>query len=90
MADLDPGEATTLAAAAPLGAGCLVLLDDPPARQRARALGLRIAGTAGVLLIAKQRGLIPAVRPLIEALMNADFRLSAEVVATVLEDADEA
>lgn len=48
------------------------------------------AGTAGVLLIAKKRGLIPAVRPLLEALMNADFRLSGEVVTTVLEDAGEA
>lgn len=90
LTDLDRGEATTLAAATPLGARCLVLLDDPLARQRARALGLRIAGTAGVLLIAKKRRLIPAVRPLLEALMNQDFRLSVEVVATVLEDAGEA
>ena len=90
LADLDEGEATTLAAAAPLGARCLVLIDDPLARRRARALGLSIVGTAGVLLIAKKRRLIPAVRPLLEALMNRDFRLSAQVVAAVLEEAGEA
>ncbi len=90
LADLDEGEATTLAAAASLDTGCLVLIDDPVGRQRARELGLPIAGTAGVLLTAKKRGLIPAVRPLLEALMNADFRLSGQVVTTVLEDAGEA
>ena len=90
LADLDEGEATTLAAAAALGTGCLVLIDDPVGRQRARALGLPIAGTAGVLITAKKRGLIPAVRPLLEALMNADFRLSHQVVTTVLEEAGEA
>jgi predicted nucleic acid-binding protein len=90
LADLDAGEATTLAAAAALGTGCLVLIDDPVGRQRARALGLPIAGTAGVLITANNRGLIPAVRPLLDALMNADFRLSAELVATMLEAAGEA
>ena len=90
LPDLGEGEATTLAAAAPLGARCLVIIDDPLARRRARALGLSIVGTAGVLLIAKRRRLIPAVRPLLEALMNRDFRLSAQVVATVLEEAGEA
>lgn len=89
LADLDEGEASTLAAATALDADCLVLVDDPVARQRARARGLSITGTAGVLLIAKRRGLIPRVRPLLEALMNAHFRLSAEVVTAVLEDADE-
>ena len=90
FADLDGGEATTLAAAASIKGTCLVLVDDPLARQRALALGVPIAGTAGILLIAKKRGLIPAVRPLLEKLMNAEFRLSAQVVTTVLEDAGEA
>lgn len=59
LVDLGAGEATTLAAAAHAGAGCLILIDDPVARQRASALGLRMTGTAGVLLTAKQRGLNP-------------------------------
>lgn len=84
------GGATTLTAAARTGARCLVLIDDPVARHRARTLGLSITGTAGALLIAKRRKLIPAVRPLLEALMQADFRLSAQVVAAVLEEAGEA
>lgn len=89
LADLDKGEATTLAAAARAGTRCLVLIDDPVARHRAGTLGLSITGTAGVLLIGKRRRLIPAVRPLLETLMQADFRLSAQVVATVLEEAGE-
>ena len=89
FADLDAGEATTLAAACSLGPSCLVLMDEVCGREQARALGLAVTGTAGVLFVAKQRGLIPALRPFFEALMRADFRLSTEVVRTVLEDAGE-
>ena len=73
LADLDDGEATTLAAASCADAPCLVLIDDPVARRRARQLGLSVTGTAGLLLAAKRRGLITAVRPLLEGLMRADF-----------------
>jgi hypothetical protein len=90
LADLDDGEATTLAAASCADAPCLVLIDDPVARRRARQLGLSVTGTAGLLLAAKRRGLITAVRPLLEGLMRADFRHSAEVVTAVLEEAGEA
>jgi hypothetical protein len=89
LADLGDGEATTLAAAVVAGGPCLVLLDDPVARTRAQQLGLSVTGTAGLLLTAKRRRLIPAVRPLLEALMCADFRLSGEVVAAILEEAGE-
>jgi hypothetical protein len=64
-------------------------MDEICGREQARALGLAVTGTAGVLFVAKRRGLIPALRPFFEALIRADFRLSTEVVRTVLEDAGE-
>jgi predicted nucleic acid-binding protein len=86
---LAPGETATLNVARGLRAGCLVLLDDAAARAEARALGIAVTGTAGVLLVARQRNLIPAVRPRLEKLFTAGFRMSPGVIGAVLEEAGE-
>ena len=48
-----------------------ILLDDDPARKLAVQLGLPVIGTAGVLVLAKERQLIPAVRPCLDALIDS-------------------
>jgi uncharacterized protein len=45
-------------------------LDDKLARQMARRLGVPVTGTIGVLLRAKQLGLIVELRPLIARLQS--------------------
>ncbi|MEA2526091.1 MAG: hypothetical protein QOF73_3318, partial [Thermomicrobiales bacterium] len=45
-----------------------VVLDDEAARRLAIALGLPVIGTLGILVLAKQEGIVAAVRPLVEAL----------------------
>ncbi|MBW1717328.1 MAG: DUF3368 domain-containing protein [Deltaproteobacteria bacterium] len=52
--------------------------------------GFRLRGTAGVLLRAKQNGLVPALKPLIERLLDFDFRLKPDFVKATLELAGEA
>lgn len=37
-------------------------------------------GTVGLLLAAKQEGLIPAIGPLLEQMLAHDYRLAAELV----------
>lgn len=86
---LGAGETATLNAATQIGPGCLVLMDDAAARAEAQALGLNVTGTAGVLLIARRRKLIPKVRPLLERLVGAGFRMSPGVIDAVLEAARE-
>lgn len=55
------------------------------------ALGLRVTGLLGVLAEAKRAGLIERVKPVIEDLRErAGFWISAELVAQVLGDLDEA
>jgi len=54
---LGPGEREALALAIEIRAE-RILLDDLPARRVARALGLPMTGTAGVLLVAKRHALI--------------------------------
>jgi hypothetical protein len=67
-----------------------VILDDLTARTFGRALGLEVVGTGAVLYLAKMRGLVPAVRPLLDALLATGFRLSPKVYLTLLRAAGEA
>jgi predicted nucleic acid-binding protein len=66
---LDAGESEALALAIELRAD-LVLLDEKRARAAALHHSLSLTGTLGILIEAKRRGMIPAVRPLMEKLLN--------------------
>ena len=89
IADLGPGESEVLALATN-HPSALVILDDKLARRIAEMQGFRLTGTAGVLLRAKQKGLVPALKPVIERLLDLDFRLKPDLVKTTLELAGEA
>lgn len=85
---LDQGEAEVLALAE-AHPPRLVVIDELRGRRYAQRLGLPLTGTLGILLLAKERGLIPAVAPLVQELLDAGLYLSPELVAQVLEMADE-
>lgn len=85
---LDPGEAEALVLAQEMGADWL-LLDEIKARAAARRLSLPIIGTAGLLVAAKDHGLLPQVKPLLDNLQTHDFRLSEQVYQTILKQAGE-
>jgi len=70
--------------------GALLLLDDRDARRHGRALGLEISGTLGVLLLAKERGALDAVRPVLDRLQALRFRLDDRTRQIVLDLANEA
>jgi predicted nucleic acid-binding protein len=70
--------------------GCRRLsVDDLQVRRLAKDLGLAVVGTAGVLFAAKQRGFIAAVRPPLDALRAAGFRLRKDVYDEILKAAGE-
>ncbi len=64
-----------------IGAG--LLADDLSARRLASAQGVAVIGTRGALAIARQRGLIDQLAPLIERLRAGGQRLSHAAVADV-------
>jgi predicted nucleic acid-binding protein len=86
--DLGPGEAQVLALALE-EPGSLVILDDGFARAVATARGIRLTGTAGVLLKAKQEGHIHAVAPLLDTLRQQGFWLSDATRAAIVALAQE-
>ena len=86
---LDVGEAESIALAVELDADEL-LIDERLGRQEARRLGLPFTGILGVLLVAKRKGLIVAVRPMMDGLINkAEFRVSSQLYNEVLTLAEE-
>lgn len=87
---LGQGEAEAIALSLDVTAN-LLLMDERRGRHTAERLGILCLGTAGVLLQAKQRSLIAALRPELEALTSkADFWLSDSLQKALLALAGEA
>ena len=85
---LGKGEAETIVLSEELNADA-VLIDDLKARKIARLRGLKVIGTIGVLLDAKERGRVHEVKPLLEELMKNKIRISEELHDHALELANE-
>lgn len=86
--DLGPGETEVLMLGLELDA--VVILDDGLARRVAETVGLKYAGTLGLLLDAKRAGDISAIRPLLDQLQALRFRISPQTRQMLLELAGEA
>ena len=86
--DFGSGEAEVLALALE-ESDSLVIIDEKLARKIARLRGLRVTGTAGVLLKAKQEGHIRAVKPFLDRLQEIHFYLSDNVRTLILSKAEE-
>jgi predicted nucleic acid-binding protein len=84
LPDLDEGEAACIRIALAQPEPCLLLMDERAGRAIAAEHGLRVAGTAAVIGLARQRGLIPSAREVFARLHASDFRISPTVIKTVL------
>lgn len=84
---LGKGEATSIILAKQLNTG--LLIDEKLGRQQATKMELKIIGTAGVLVLAKQKGFIKKVTPLLSKLRMAGYYLSDELVKNVLIQTNE-
>lgn len=66
-----------------------LLIDDQRGRNVAKINHIETIGSVGVLLVAKQRGLIDQIAPLLHQLDQSDIYLSKQLIATVLALANE-
>ncbi|PKP35506.1 MAG: DUF3368 domain-containing protein [Bacteroidetes bacterium HGW-Bacteroidetes-15] len=80
---VDFGEASAIALAKEYD-DVLLLLDDLKARKLAYKLNFKITGALGIIHKAKQMAVIKKVKPLIDKLLETDFRISDKIVEEIL------
>lgn len=81
---IDNGEAEAIALYQSVKAG-LLLLDDLNGRKNAKAMGFPVVGTLGILVSAKQKGIIPELKPILDALKKHRFYIADEAMQKALE-----
>lgn len=84
---IDDGEAEAIALAREHN--CRIITDDRRARSAARHYGLDVVGTVGILVLAKQRGVVSSIRPLLTSLENVGFYFSTSLWEEALHLAEE-
>jgi len=67
----------------------LLIIDDYLARKYAKYLEFKVVGTAGVLLLAKSKGFIQEVRPLVDALVSNGIYISSRLYSEIMSIAGE-
>ncbi len=87
---LDAGESACIRIGRAHKGPTLLLMDERAGRAVAQDSGLKVAGTAAVIGMAQQHGLISSAREAFALLHGSDFRISAEVIRTVLARVGEA
>ena len=85
---LDLGEAEVLALALEINAS-LVLLDELTGRKVAESLNLKVTGSIGVLIHAKQMGYITTIKPLLDQMRQAGIYFSDRFIQAVLRQVGE-
>jgi predicted nucleic acid-binding protein len=89
---VDAGEASAIHAANQLreqGNTVLVVMDDRAGRFEARRLGLDLIGSAEVIGLAKNQGLISAARPLLEKMVASGYFIGPAILCAVLASVGE-
>ena len=84
---VDAGEASAIAAAAQWGCG--VLMDDKAGRRMAKNFGVASIGTVGVLVLAKQKHGLAAIKPLLDQLTQSGYFLGDKLITEALAAAGE-
>lgn len=88
LTDLDEGEAEVIVLAEEAKAN-IIIMDDRLGRKLAKVRGYNVIGTLRLLVIAKDRCIIPEVKSRIERLKYAGFWVSKDVFNVILKQADE-
>lgn len=83
--DLDAGETDCINIAMQYADQVLLVMDERAGRSVAKEKGLKVIGTAAIIGIAKQQGLIGSARDVFECLHQSSFRIAPAVIKQVLK-----
>jgi uncharacterized protein len=83
LRDLDKGEAEVIVLANGLQAD-LVIIDERLGREFAEYFNLKVTGTIGVLLKAKELGFIEKIKPLINQMIDSGIWLNKKLIDKIL------
>lgn len=81
---VDLGEASTIALSAEMDDN-KIILDDLKARKLAQKLNIKITGTIGVLIKARQKDIIKSSKLVLNKLKDEGFRISDELENELLK-----
>lgn len=81
---LDKGESSAIALCLE-NTDSLLIIDEKKGRRIAQELDLKILGTLGVILKAKEKGLINSIENILENLESANFHVSKSLKAMILK-----
>ena len=85
---LGPGEDSSIQLALMQPTTTLLLLDDRLARKDAHRRGLQFIGTAMLLLMAEERGLIDRAEQVAGAMAAKGYRISKDLISAIRQDPD--
>lgn len=71
---LDKGEASVLALSLSIQ-GSILIIDDLKGRKTAEQLSIRYSGTLGLILQAKEQGILSEVKPILKKIEETNFRI---------------
>lgn len=86
--ELDKGESSAIALAIEKD-DSLLIIDEKKGRKVAKKMGLKITGLLGVIVKAKENGLIEKVKPIIEELEKVEFHISKILKEQILNRVNE-
>lgn len=87
--DLHIGEVEAIALAKEIKAD-LIILDDKKARRLAEKEGLKVSGLLAFIIVAKERGIIKRVKPIVDDLKNHNFFVGKDLYDEILKVSGEA
>ena len=88
LAHLDAGEAAVISLALERGVK-RVIVDERRGRLVAQTMGLAVTGTVGILLRARNLGMLQAIKPCFDAMQAYGIWLSERLITSALREAGE-
>ena len=86
---VDAGESSAIFLATQSPESTLLIMDDQAGRAEARYQKLSVIGTAAIIGIAKEQGLIDSAKTVLHELRDAGYYIGDAIIQTVLKDIGE-